>query len=61
MDGSVRCSDGERALVVERLERAMAQGRLRADEFDERVVAAYTATTRAELTTLTRDLPGHLW
>lgn len=61
MDGSVRASDGERVAVIERLERAMAQRRLSAEEFDDRVAAAYAATTRAELTALTRDLPGHLW
>ena len=61
MSGSVRASDRERALVVERLERALGQGRLTVDEFTERVTAAYSATTRDELARLTKDLPGHLW
>lgn len=61
MSGSVRASDGERALVAERLERAMSQGRLSPDEYADRVAAAYAATTRGELAALTRDLPGHLW
>lgn len=57
----VRASDAERELCVERLGRAMSQGRLRTEEFEERVRAAWAATTRAELAALTRDLPGHLW
>ena len=57
----VRASDGERELVVERLQRAMGQGRLATDEFEQRAAAAYAATTRGELADLTRDLPGHLW
>ena len=52
MSGSVRASDAERALVVERLERAVGQGRLTLDEFAERVAAAHAATTRRELTEL---------
>ena len=57
----VRASDAERDLAVERLERAAAPGRLSLEEFDRRVTAAWAATTRRELATLTRDLPGHLW
>jgi hypothetical protein len=57
----VRASDAERELVVERLHRAVGNGRLSVDEFDERVAAAYAARTRGELADLTRDLPGHLW
>ena len=57
----VRASDGERELTVERLQRAMSQGRLSIAEYDERVAAAYAATTRGELADLTRDLPGSLW
>jgi Domain of unknown function (DUF1707) len=57
----VRASDTERELVVERLGRAMAQGRLTVAEFDERAAAAHAARTREELAELTRDLPGRLW
>ncbi|MFC5060688.1 DUF1707 SHOCT-like domain-containing protein [Actinomycetospora atypica] len=58
---AVRASDAERGLVVERLARAMEHGRLSAVEYDDRVAAAYAATTRGELSHLTKDLPGHLW
>ena len=57
----VRASDDERTLVVERLDRALATGRLGPDEYSERVGAAYRARTRGELTDLTADLPGNLW
>jgi hypothetical protein len=57
----VRASDAERDRVVERLRRALGQGRLTLDEYDSRVAAAYEARTRGELATLTRDLPGSLW
>jgi len=57
----VRASDAERDLVVERLQRAVGNGRLTVAEFDERAAAAYAATTRGELAEITKDLPGHLW
>lgn len=61
MQRHVRASDTERELVVERLARAMSQGRLTADEFSDRAAAAHAAITRGELADLTRDLPGNLW
>jgi Domain of unknown function (DUF1707) len=61
MHRDVRASDGERDAVVERLRRALGQGRLSLDEYDVRVAAAYAATTRGDLADLTRDLPGSLW
>ena len=61
MSREVRASDAERELSVERLQRAMSQGRLSVDEYADRVAAAYAATTRGELADLTRDLPGSLW
>ncbi|PVZ09943.1 DUF1707 SHOCT-like domain-containing protein [Actinomycetospora cinnamomea] len=61
MQRDVRASDSERELTVERLQRAVGNGRLSVEEFDQRVAAAYAATTRGELSDLTRDLPGHLW
>ena len=57
----VRASDAERELTAERLRRAMSQGRLSIVEYDERVAAAYAATTRGQLADLTDDLPGNLW
>lgn len=61
MHRDVRASDAERDAVAERLRRALAQGRLTLPEYEARVAAAYSATTRRELATLTRDLPGNLW
>lgn len=57
----IRASDADRDAVVERLKRALSQGRLTMEEFDERVAAAYAAKTQGDLTVLTRDLPGSLW
>jgi hypothetical protein len=57
----VRASDRERALVVERLTRALEHGRLTLAEYDERVAATYAAVLRDELTRLIDDLPGRLW
>ena len=61
MQRDVRASDAERELTVERLRRAVGNGRLTIEEFDERAAQAYAARTRGELADLTRDLPGHLW
>jgi tape measure domain-containing protein len=61
MPEQVRASDADRDAVIERLSRAFAQGRLTADEFEERVATACAARTMAELLALTRDLPGGLW
>jgi hypothetical protein len=52
-----RASDSEREAVVARLRHAAGEGRLTVDELDERIDAAYAATTRAELEPLTADLP----
>jgi hypothetical protein len=57
----VRASDAERELTVERLQRAVGNGRLSIEEFDDRAARAYAARTRGELAELTRDLPGSLW
>ncbi|HEX4017815.1 MAG TPA: DUF1707 domain-containing protein [Frankiaceae bacterium] len=61
MPEPIRASDADREAVIERLSRAMAQGRLTTDEFEERVAKACEARTTAELTALIRDLPGGLW
>jgi hypothetical protein len=57
----VRCSAADREAVVERLRRALSQGRLTVDEFEERAMAAAQASTHGDLAALTRDLPGSLW
>lgn len=53
----VRASDEERHRVVEVLGDHAAAGRITLAELEDRVAQAYAATTRTELTTLTRDLP----
>jgi len=55
-----RASDSEREETVARLREAAAEGRLTVEELDERIDAAYAATTRAELEPLTADLPEGL-
>jgi hypothetical protein len=53
----VRASDDERERVVALLREHAAAGRLEVDELDQRVEAAFAATTRAELRALLDDLP----
>lgn len=55
---AVRASDAERDQAAEVLRVAYAEGRLTRAELDERIGAAYVATTRADLRDLTGDLPG---
>ena len=55
--GAVRASDAEREAAVERLRVATVEGRLTLSELTERTEAAYTATTRGELASITADLP----
>jgi hypothetical protein len=54
----VRASDAERDQAAGVLRAAFADGRLTHAELDERLAAAYTAKTRADLCELTGDLPG---
>jgi hypothetical protein len=54
----IRVSDQDRDAVAERLKLAFAERRLDDGEFDERMRAALTARTSAELDTLTADLPA---
>lgn len=56
-DPALRASDGDREDVACRLADHMAAGRLDVAEYDERVAAAYAATTVADLQPLLRDLP----
>lgn len=55
--GSLRASDADREQVVERLRRAAAEGRLRTDELEQRLGAAFSALTYGELDPLLADLP----
>jgi len=54
----VRASDQDREAVVQRLQAAFAEGRLDDDEFDQRMRAALTARTSANLAPLLDDLPA---
>jgi hypothetical protein len=54
----IRASDQDRDAVVHRLQQAFAERRLDDDEFDERMRAALTARTHADLDELTGDLPA---
>jgi hypothetical protein len=54
----LRVSDAERAVVQERLRRAVGDGQLDLHEFDVRVQSAWSARTRGELVRVTADLPG---
>ena len=56
--GAVRASNAERDVVAGRLQDAFAEGRLDDDEFDQRMRAALTAKTHAELDVLLTDLPA---
>jgi hypothetical protein len=58
--GRWRASHADREQVVDALQAAFVQGRLTADELDERVGQALAARTYAELAALTTDLPADL-
>jgi hypothetical protein len=60
LNPSIRASDADRERVVEILRRNTAEGRIDADEFDERMTAAYEAKTLGALGELTTDLPVDL-
>ncbi len=53
----MRASDAERQDVVERLRAALDDGRLKMDEYVERMGLAYDAVTHGDLVPLCRDLP----
>jgi len=55
---TVRASDRDRDLVVDRLRTAMEDGRLTTDEYVDRVGLAYRATTYGDLAPLEADLPA---
>ncbi|MEU1369468.1 DUF1707 domain-containing protein [Streptomyces sp. NPDC005803] len=54
----MRASDTERERIAEILREAVAEGRLRMEEFEQRLDAAYKARTHGELEPLVRDLPA---
>jgi Domain of unknown function (DUF1707) len=56
--GEVRASHADRDQVVEVLRVAAGDGRITAEELDQRLEAALTARTLGELTLLTTDLPA---
>jgi hypothetical protein len=55
---AIRASDQDREAVAQRLQQAFAERRLDDDEFDQRMRAALTARTSADLDPLTSDLPA---
>jgi hypothetical protein len=55
---AIRASDRERDAVLQRVQQAFAEGRLDDVEFDERMRAALTARTHADLDALLTDLPA---
>jgi hypothetical protein len=57
---SLRASDADRERVVEILRQHTAEGRITAEEFEERMAAAYDARTMGALSELTTDLPVDL-
>src|ERR1035441_8487512 len=53
----MRASDGDRQEVVERLRAALEDGRLKMDEYLDRMGLAYEAVTYGDLAALHADLP----
>jgi Domain of unknown function (DUF1707) len=57
MYDNIRISDADRERVTSRLREHYAEGRLNAEELDERISATLTAKTFGELRPITADLP----
>jgi hypothetical protein len=57
-DRDMRASDAEREEVAKRLRVALDEGRLKLDEYLDRMGQAYEAVTRGELAVLEKDLPA---
>ena len=55
---TMRASDRDRQQVVDRLRRALEDGRLTMDEYVDRMEAAYKAATYGDLVPLCADLPA---
>ncbi|MGO9080070.1 MAG: DUF1707 domain-containing protein [Streptosporangiaceae bacterium] len=58
MNDRMRTSEADREQVVSRLRDHFAEGRLSADELDDRIAAALSAKTYGDLRQVTADLPG---
>jgi hypothetical protein len=56
-DPNLRAADTDREAVAGVLGRALSEGRLTVDEYEDRLTRAYTARTYGELEGLTTDLP----
>jgi hypothetical protein len=57
-DPQLRAADDDREAVAATLGRALSEGRLTVDEYEERLAKAYAARTYGDLAGLTADLPG---
>ncbi len=57
----LRAADSDREAVVKLLARAVGEGRITVEEFEERTRATYAATTYGDLDELTTDLPRSTW
>lgn len=55
---SLRASDADRDQIAERLRKATAEGRLLAEELEERLEATFSARTYGELDAVVADLPS---
>ena len=55
----MRVSDAEREAAAARLREHFAAGRLTQEEFEDRLTAVFTATTRRDLGRVAADLPNH--
>ena len=55
---TLRASDADRDKIAERLRKATAEGRLLAEELEERLEATFSARTYGELDAVVDDLPS---
>jgi DUF1707 SHOCT-like domain len=55
---TLRASDADREQIAERLRKATAEGRLLAEELEERLEATFSARTYGELDAVVADLPS---
>lgn len=56
-DPNLRASDADREATADRLRQSHAEGRIDAEEFQERLDRCFAAKTGGQLAELTRDLP----
>ena len=54
----LRAADADRDAIAEHLAASMSEGRLDADEYEQRLERAYAAKTYADLARLVADLPA---